>query len=164
MSRNASVTLDFADGTYQFRLDIERLAELQEKTGAGPWYIHWALEAAAMARTIGMAPPKDMVPAYVTEPIRLGLIGGGMEAVKALKLVRDYVGPGQLAENVAIAYAVLGVAIMGAPEDTPSKKARAGKTTAKTSRAGKSGSRTSTASAPQSASLQGKSGKAASGS
>ena len=42
MSRNAEVTLDFAGGTYLFRLPIERLAELQEATGAGPWYIQWA--------------------------------------------------------------------------------------------------------------------------
>ena len=91
-----------------------------------------------------MAPPKDIVPSYVIEPIRLGLIGGGMEAVKALKLVRDYVGPGQLAENVALAYAILGAAIQGVPEDEPAKKARAAKTTAKPSRADKSDSRTFT--------------------
>lgn len=145
MSRNAEVTLDFAGGTYLFRLPIERLAELQEATGAGPWYIQWALEASALARTVGMAPPKDMVPSYVIEPIRLGLIGGGMEAVKALKLVRDYVGPGQLAENVALAYAILGAAIQGVPEDKPVKKARAARTTAKPSRADGSDSRTSTA-------------------
>ncbi|SIT74755.1 gene transfer agent family protein [Pontibaca methylaminivorans] len=144
MSRNAETTLDWADGTYRFRLSIEQLAELQEKCGAGPWYIQWALEAGALARVAGVAPPKDLAAPYVTETIRLGLIGGGMDAISALKKVRAYCGEGQLAQNVPTAYAILGVALQGAPEDEPTKKPRAGKTTAKTSRAGKSGSRTFT--------------------
>lgn len=163
-NRRAEVTLDWADGTYVFSLKLDQLVELQEKTGAGPWYIQWALQAAVMGSVAGLAPPKDVSPAYVTETLRLGLIGGGMAAVDALKKVRAYCGPGQLSENVAHAFAVVSVALQGAPEDTPSKKARAGKTTATRSRADKSGSRTFTVSAQQSASRQGRSGKAASGS
>lgn len=145
------MVLDWADGSYRFRLGIEQLAELQEKTGAGPWYVQWALEAALMARAVGMAPPKDASPAYVTETIRLGLIGGGMEAVEALKKVRAYVGPGQLNENIATAFAVIGVALQGAPEDEPKGKPEAGSMkTANPSRAGKLGSRTSTETAPPS--------------
>lgn len=121
MSRSAQVTLDWADGTYPFALKIEQLAELQEKTGAGPWYIQWALEAALMARALGVAPPKDASPAFVIETIRLGLIGGGMEAIAALKKVRDYVGPGRINENVQTAFAIIGVALQGVPEDQPEK-------------------------------------------
>lgn len=144
MSRSAEVDLDWADGTYRFALGIKQLAELQECCDAGPWYVQWALESAALARVAGLPPPKDLVPAYVIEPIRLGLIGGGMEAVAALKLVRAYVGPGQLAENMAPAYAIVSVALQGAPEDQPAGKPAAGRTSGRRSRAAKSASPTST--------------------
>lgn len=128
-NRRAEVTLDWADGTYVFSLKIDHLIELQEKTGAGPWYIQWALQAAVMGSVAGLAPPKDVSPAYVTETLRLGLIGGGMAAVDALKKVRAYCGPGQLSENVAHAYAIISVALQGAPEDVPEGKDQAGETT-----------------------------------
>lgn len=144
MSRNAETVLDWADGTFRFRLGIEQLAELQEKTGAGPWYVQWALGIAVPALAVGAAPPRDMDVPFVTDTIRLGLIGGGMEAVAALQKVRAYVGPGQLTENIPTAYAVISVALQGVPEDAPSKKASPGRMTASRSRAGKSGSRTST--------------------
>lgn len=143
MSRLARIELDWADGTYPFALKIEQLMELQEKCGAGPWYVQWALEAALMARSFGTAPPKDASPAYVVETIRLGLIGGGMPAVEALKLVRAYVGPGQLNDNVATAFAILGVALQGVDEDQPEKPEAGNKSRASRSRAGKSGSRKS---------------------
>lgn len=143
MSRSAQLTLDWADGTYPFALKIEYLAELQEKCDAGPWYIQWALEVSLLARTAGFAPPKDANASYVIEPIRLGLIGGGMPAVEALQKVRAYVGPGQLNENIQTAYAILGVALAGAPDDEPKKPGAGKKKTANRSRAAKSGSRTS---------------------
>lgn len=151
MSRSASIILDWADGTYPFALKIEQLIELQEKCDAGPWYVRWALEAAVLARSVGMAPPRDMSIAYVTEPIRLGLIGGGMEAVEAMKKVRAYVGPGQLSENIATAYSIVGVALQGADDDTPEKSAAGKKKSVNRSRAGKSGSRRSSAAAKPSA-------------
>lgn len=144
MSRNAIVTLDWADGTYPFALKIEQLAELQEACGAGPWYIQWALEAAIMARSMGMAPPKDASPAYVIDTIRLGLIGGGMDPVSALKKVRTYVGPGQLNDNVQTAFAIIGVALQGAPEDRPEKPQAGARKSASRSRGARSGSRRST--------------------
>lgn len=143
MTRSAETILDWADGTYKFALKIEQLAELQEKCDAGPWYIQWALEAALLARTAGFAPPKDANASYVIEPIRLGLIGGGMPAVEAMKKVRAYVGPGQLNENIQTAYAVLGVALAGAPDDEPKKPGAGRKKTANRSRGARSGSRTS---------------------
>lgn len=151
MSRSAQVALDWADGTYPFALKIEHLVELQEKCDAGPWFIQWALEAALMARSFGAVPPKDASPLYITETIRLGLIGGGMEAVEALKKVRTYVGPGQLNDNIATAFAVIGVALQGAPEDKPEKAAAGAKKSASRSRVASSGSRKSSAPAKPSA-------------
>lgn len=136
MSHSAETVLDWADGTYKFGLKIEHLAELQEKCEAGPWYVQWALQSALLARSAGLPPPRDAAASYVIEPIRLGLIGGGMDPVQALKKVRDYVGPGQLNENIQTAFAVLGVALAGAPDEQPGKSG-AGKKSANRSRAEK---------------------------
>lgn len=150
MSRSARVILDWADGTFPFALKIEQLAELQEKTGAGPWFTLWALERAVLARAMQAEPPKDMSIAYVVETLRLGLIGGGMPAVEALKKVRAYAGPGQLTESIPFAYAVLGAALQGVEEDPPGK-AEAGETmTPQPSLAGASASPGSTEPGPPS--------------
>jgi len=150
MSRSGSVTLDWADGTYPFALTIAQLTELQEKCDAGPWYVQWALQSAMLASSIGSPPPRDMSPAYVSEVIRLGLIGGGMEARAALKKVRAYVGPGQLAENMPVAFSVISVALQGVPEDEPEKPEGEGETSANHFPEESSGSRRSTEAAPQS--------------
>jgi hypothetical protein len=145
MSRTAEIMLDWGDGTYLFSLKIEHLAELQDKCDAGPWYIQWALQQAIMARAQGTTPPKDASPAYITETIRLGLIGGGMKAVEALQKVRAYVGPGQLNDNIVTAFAILGVALQGVEEDKPEKPEAGDGTAANPSPVAKSGSRQSTA-------------------
>lgn len=150
MARDAQVLLAWADGEYPFRLGIGQLAELQEKTGAGPWYIQWALSVLMAAVDTPIMPPKDAGPSYVSETIRLGLIGGGMEAVKAMKLVKAYAGPGQIAENIPVAFAIIGVALYGAPEDEPEKLEGESEISANRSPEEESGSRRSTASEPPS--------------
>lgn len=102
MSRSAKVTLDWADGTYLFQLPIEQLDELEEKTGQGLPVILRSLVGGSYTRKM------------VTEPIRLGLIGGGMEPVAALNLVRRYAFPPRpLVESVLTAQAVLSAALVG---------------------------------------------------
>lgn len=121
MSRSAQVALDFGDDTYTFALKLGQLAELQDKTGAGPWYIQWALQSALMAETMGVPPSKDVSHLYVTETIRLGLIGGGLDPMQALKLVRNYAGEGQITANILLAHSIIAVALQGVPEDEPEK-------------------------------------------
>ena len=60
----------------------------------------------------------------ISQPIRLGLIGGGLEPAKALRLVRDYVEAHPLMQNVLTATAILGAAILGVPEEDGRKKKR----------------------------------------
>ncbi|MCD1620739.1 gene transfer agent family protein [Salipiger manganoxidans] len=151
MSCEATITLDWADGTYPFALDVPQLRELQEKCDAGPWFIQWALEATSMARSMGLTPPRDMSTAYVSETIRLGLIGGGMPAIVALKKVRDYVGAGQFVENIPVAHAVISVALQGVPEDEPEKQPGGSEISENRSPEARSDSRSSTEQAPQSA-------------
>lgn len=109
MSRDASVSLAWADGDYTFKLAWGELILLQEACDAGPFVIFDRL-ASRQCRV------QD-----ISHTIRLGLIGGGITPDKALKLVRDYVESRPPAENLMLARGILGVAIMGAPEDQPKK-------------------------------------------
>lgn len=76
----SEVELEFGDGTYRFRLGLKQIAELQEKCGAGIGAIYKrALQ--------GDYKIEDCV-----ETIRLGLVGGGLDAVAARRLVDHYTG------------------------------------------------------------------------
>ena len=112
MTRDASITLDWADGTYTFRLAWGQLMELQDQCDAGPYVVLNRLAG-------GTWKMQD-----VTQPIRLGLIGGGMTPPQALLLTRRYVEDRPPMENWATAYAVLSAGILGHAEDVPKKKAR----------------------------------------
>lgn len=81
MSLDTSVTIDWADGTYIFRLGVAEIEELESKRDAGILRLYRRLSS------------DDFRLGDVQEIIRLGLIGGGMEPVKALRLVRKYVAP-----------------------------------------------------------------------
>ncbi|MCP8894299.1 gene transfer agent family protein [Shinella daejeonensis] len=105
MSRDASVTLDWADGTYVFRLAWAELEMLQEAVDAGPWVV--------LQRLVD----KSCRVGDISNVIRLGLIGGGLEPVAALKLVRSYVEARPPAESLIHAFAVLSAALNGAPEE-----------------------------------------------
>lgn len=112
MSRDAKITLTWGDDDYVFRLGWGELAELQEKTDAGPYVVLQRLHG-------GQWRVED-----ITNVLRLGLIGGGLKPVDALKLVRTYVEARPPMENVPFAIGVLSVALMGAP-DEPSGEAEA---------------------------------------
>lgn len=104
-SRSAKVDLDFADGTYPFRLAIGGLEELQEKTSAGPLTVLRRLMAG------------EWRIADVREPIRLGLIGGGMGALDARKMVDRYANTGDLLDAVPVAVGVVGAALRGVDDE-----------------------------------------------
>lgn len=111
MSRDASVSFEWADGLHTFRLPIGQLRELQEKTGVGPLRLFnrlldgsWHVDDAR-------------------EVMRLGLIGGGMEPLEALRLVQRYVDARPLMETQAPALLVMGAALHGTEQEgTPGKE------------------------------------------
>lgn len=113
MSRSASVTLEWADGEYPFRLGIKQIEELQEKTDCGPYFL--------LSRLLnGTWKVHD-----ARETIRLGLIGGGMAPDKAITLVKRYVDDRPLLESVKPASAILSAACIGAPDGEEPGKGKA---------------------------------------
>lgn len=105
MTRSARISLSWADGDYDFRLDIARLEAVQEACDAGP--------AELLTRLAG----NRWRVADIRQPILHGLIGAGQSTERARALVHTWVGEGQLQENILTAQAVLMAAVMGAPED-----------------------------------------------
>ncbi|MCA0025470.1 MULTISPECIES: gene transfer agent family protein [unclassified Mesorhizobium] len=113
MSRDASTTQPFADDDYEFRMAWGELEKLQEACDAGPYVV---LDRLVTGRwRMG----------DISNTIRLGLIGGGLEPVKALKLVRAYVEARPPLENLVLAQLVLGAGVAGAPEEDVGKKSEA---------------------------------------
>lgn len=113
MSRDASVIREFADGEYQFRLAWGQLRLLQEACDCGPYLVLDRLHS-------GRWNVDD-----ISQTIRLGLIGGGMEPVPAMKLVRNYVEDRPPLENLALAQVILGAALVGIAEEEVGKKSEA---------------------------------------
>lgn len=105
MSRDGSTTLDWGDDTYRFALRWAELELLQEAVDAGPWVILDRL----MSRQCRVGD--------ISHTLRCGLIGGGCDPVKAKKLVELYVEKRPPGENIMHAYAILAVALHGAPEE-----------------------------------------------
>lgn len=81
MSLDTSVTLDFGDGTYLFRLGVKEIEELETKREAGILKLFRRMNS------------DDWRIGDLQEVIRLGLIGGGMDSVAALRFTRKYVVP-----------------------------------------------------------------------
>lgn len=113
MSRDASITLDWADGTYQFALKWGELRLLQEATDCGPQELLRKLYDGSWLVD------------HLSHIIRCGLIGGGMEPAKALKMVRSYVESRPPLETMKYAEAVLAAGLAGAPDEQVGKKAAA---------------------------------------
>ena len=109
-SRTARVEIDFGDGTYPFALRLGELMELDEKFQTGPLVMVNAMNESSWR-----------VP-WIREIVRLGLIGGGMMAHKALTMTRRYVDEvPDWVRNSAIASAVLSAALLGIEAESPGK-------------------------------------------
>lgn len=118
MSRSAKVSIDWGDGSHDFRLRIGELEELDEKCGVGPGFALGQI----LAGVHGNWKAK-----MLREVIRLGLIGGGATPADALKLVRRYVDERPLSESITAAQLVLQACIVGVGDDAPGESAGAAK-------------------------------------
>lgn len=115
MIKHGSVSLDWADGHYTFRLGIGEWRELKDKTGAGPYELY---ERVVRRRWL----VDDL-----REIIRLGLIGGGMEPPAALKLISFYVDERPLLESVPVALEIMSGALVTPEGEEPKKEKRRSK-------------------------------------
>jgi hypothetical protein len=105
MSRDASVLLTFPDGEeYNFRLAWGQLIKLQEARNAGPFVIYMRLH------------DQTWMVEDIREVIRLGLIGGGMDPVKAKKLILEYIESTVPLASLPLAQRIMLEAVVG-PED-----------------------------------------------
>lgn len=100
MNHQAEVVLFFGDGEQLFRLTVKQIIELEEKCQAAFGVIYHRIMN-------GIFTAND-----VTETIRLGLIGGGLEPAKAFKLTERYGGV-PFAESHQVARLVIGAAMFG---------------------------------------------------
>ena len=116
MSRDATIELDWADGEHRFRLGWGELIKLQEACDAGPLVIFGRLGSGTWRLN------------DIRETMRLGLIGGGKTPDAALALVRDYVEARPPMENVALARAILGAAVLGPADEAPGEAFAASET------------------------------------
>jgi Phage tail tube protein, GTA-gp10 len=95
MSGHGSVTLEWADGEYSFRLPLKQLEELEERFDRSIFVI-----------TDRMA-TRTATSSEIREVLRLGLIGGdSFKPAEALAIVRKYVDERPLDENRDAAYVV----------------------------------------------------------
>ncbi|MGR9204176.1 gene transfer agent family protein [Rhizobium leguminosarum] len=108
----AIVESDFADGTYKFGLSWALAAEWEKEQNRS------LLATFLQAARIHVATISD-----IREIIRLGLIGAGLEPVKALKLVRTYVEERPAVESFPLMISILDAFLNGQPEAAPSEEA-----------------------------------------
>lgn len=118
--RLTAITLPWADGEFTFDLRLGEVRKLQERTGLGP--------AVILQRIVDGEWKVD----DYRETILQGLLGGGMAAAEASKLVRNWVDERPAGESFLTAAKILKAFIEGAPQP---KKAKAPKTKTETTTA-----------------------------
>lgn len=117
MSKHGLISRDWGDGTYDFRLSLEGIEEIEERFDRSIFAI--ARRCSAFDATFR----------EVSELIRVGLIGGGMKPVDALAKVRVYVDARPYIENMEMAYEIAEAGLQRVHgdevEDPPGKPRRA---------------------------------------
>jgi len=98
----AIVEADFADGTYKFALTWDLASEWEKTTDRS---MYATLLHAVRTGIVNLNDAREI--------LRLGLIGGGMEPVAALRLVRTYVENRPAAENFPLVVRVMDAAFHG---------------------------------------------------
>jgi len=110
MSRDGSCEVTFNGQPTMFKLAWRELMKIQEACDAGPYVVLDRLVS-------GRWKLQD-----ISEVIKWGLIGGGMEQGQALKLVQTEVETRPPLENLVIAQKVLGAGVVGSSEEEVGKK------------------------------------------
>lgn len=105
------IDLTWAAGEHTFLLNIDLLRALQDRCDAGPAWVLTRLRT------------HQWFVQDITDTIRLGLEGGGMEKDEARRLVKRFVEDRPLTESVLTATAILMHALYGGEEEKSSGEA-----------------------------------------
>ena len=107
---NGQITCVWGSGPQAFRLTLAGIEELQDKCDCGPFELFTRLNT-------GTWRVHD-----AREIIRLGLIGAGMDPIRAFNEVKRYSFPERpLLESLPAARLILGAALSGVEDDQPGK-------------------------------------------
>lgn len=125
MALTCRVELEWADGVYSFALPIKYIEEL-ETISPNPTTGKKGIGISAIwTRLMG----SSWYLADIMNIIRLGLIGGGMQPVEAMRLVKTYcegcpISPLQPGANnpLTVAQTVLAAAVIGSSLDSPANE------------------------------------------
>lgn len=110
MSANGTRTIIWSGGEDVFCLaKVGLILDLEEKCGAG------------IAAIMGRLGDGSWRLNDIRETIRLGLIGGGMDPVKAMAAVRNHVDDEPLASSVLLAYQIIAAVMVGVKDDPVGK-------------------------------------------
>lgn len=113
-SRSAKIRAIIGNDYYDLAMKIDQLIEFQDRCGVGPLFaMRRMVERNSMYETVG-----DFRVEYVLETIRLGLVGGGMNPIEAVKLTDKYVRQGFIMDYLEVAAHTLYAALHG-PEEEP---------------------------------------------
>lgn len=173
MARSGEVTLEFGTDEHPFRLAIGQWRKVQEVCDAGPPEILARLSplfhALRQGLTADQAISMGLVGTWrvddVREPILQGLVGGGMAAELAGRLVRELVDNRPLMDSVPLAYQIVLASQVGAEDEKPLGEPLGAQASPPSQEASSDSDRTaSTPSAAPSAGRRGKSTTSRSGS
>jgi hypothetical protein len=112
MTREATIELPWPDEMRKYRLGLGELRELQEKCGD-----RIAMRERGPMEILDDLQTRKWRADDIFQIVRLGLIGAGLEAHKALALANTYASPPRLSEAILFATVILQAAIVGPPED-----------------------------------------------
>lgn len=108
---------DWADGSYQFRLAYGQWLELDQLLQVGPMALYVRLL------------DRQWKANDIREIIRLGLIGGGCNPIKALQLTKTYVEERPLLESLPLAMEIVSASLTPPKGDRKPGKAKAAQKT-----------------------------------
>ena len=120
MSADGSVELAWAGENRRFRIAIGEFRELQECVNRRR--VEIGLPPDGPSGILTSLRTKNAWPDDVRDIIRLGLIGGGAQRIDAARIMKREFDGTPLLQHTKTAFLILLAALVGDPDDEPSKK------------------------------------------
>jgi hypothetical protein len=120
MSADGSIELAWADEDRRFRIAVGEFRSLQESVNSRRILIN--AEPIGPSALLHLLRTNNAWPDDVRDVLKLGLIGAGSTHPEVQKLLTRHFDGKPLLEHMKTAFLVLLAALVGVPEDEPSKK------------------------------------------